>query len=91
MKWSSFRYLFGQGLHAMRLNRMMTVTSVGVLTVCMVITGCAGLLSANLTSMMEWLGRQNEMVVMLDRSATEEEYLELGEERCAMPGGSEAG
>lgn len=90
MKWSSFRYLFGQGLHAMRLNRMMTVTSVGVLTVCMVITGCAGLLSANLTSMMEWLGRQNEMVVMLDRSATEEEYLELGEEICAIPGVSEA-
>lgn len=90
MKWSSFRYLFGQGLHAMRLNRMMTVTSVGVLTVCMVITGCAGLLSANLTSMMEWLGRQNEMVVMLDRSATEEEYLELGEEIRAIPGVSEA-
>lgn len=90
MKWSSFRYLFGQGLHAMRLNRMMTVTSVGVLTVCMLITGCAGLLSANLTSMMEWLGRQNEMVVMLDRSATEEEYLELGEEIRAIPGVSEA-
>lgn len=90
MKWSSFRYLFGQGLHAMRLNRMMTVTSVGVLTVCMLITGCAGLLSANLTSMMEWLGRQNEMVVMLDRSATEEEYLALGEEIRAIPGVSEA-
>lgn len=90
MKWSSFRYLFGQGLHAMRLNRMMTVTSVGVLTVCMLITGGAGLLSANLTSMMEWLGRQNEMVVMLDRSATEEEYLELGEEIRAIPGVSEA-
>lgn len=90
MKWSSFRYLFGQGLHAMRLNRMMTVTSVGVLTVCMLITGCAGLLSANLTSMMEWLGRQNEMVVMLDRSATEEQYLELGEEIRAIPGVSEA-
>jgi len=90
MKRSSFWYLFGQGLHAMRLNRMMTVTSVGVLTVCMLITGCAGLLSANLTSMMEWLGRQNEMVVMLDRSATEEEYLELGEEIRAIPGVSEA-
>ena len=90
MKWSSFRYLFVQGLHAMRLNRMMTVTSVGVLTVCMLITGCAGLLSANLTSMMEWLGRQNEMVVMLDRSATEEQYLELGEEIRAIPGVSEA-
>lgn len=90
MKWSSFRYLFGQGLHAMRLNRMMTVTSVGVLTVCMLITGCAGLLSANLTSMMEWLGRQNEMVVMLDRSATEEEYQKLGEEIRAIPGVSEA-
>lgn len=90
MKWSSFRYLFGQGLHAMRLNRMMTITSVGVLTVCMLITGCAGLLSANLTSMMDWLGRQNEMVVMLDRSATEKEYLELGREIRAIAGVSEA-
>lgn len=90
MKWSSFQYLFGQGLHGMSLNRMMSITSVGVLTVCMLITGCAGLLSANLTNMMEWLGRQNEMVVMLDRSADEEDYLELGEEIRAIPGVSEA-
>lgn len=74
MRWSSFKYLFRQGLHSMLANRMMTLASLGVLLVCMLLTGFTGLLSANVNSLMEWLGGENEMVVMLDRSATDTEY-----------------
>ena len=35
MRFSSFIYLVGQGLHNLRANRLMTFASMGVLTVCM--------------------------------------------------------
>lgn len=63
MKWSSFKYLTGQGLHSLLRNRLMTFASVGVLTVCLIITGIAGLFTMNMNSMMSYLRSQNEMVV----------------------------
>ena len=36
MRWSSFKYLFRQGLHSMLANRMMTLASVGVLCACLI-------------------------------------------------------
>ena len=46
MRFSSFIYLVGQGLHNLRANRLMTFASMGVLTVC-IGTGPIGFL---------WLG-----------------------------------
>ncbi len=90
MRWSSFKYLFRQGLHSMLANRMMTLASLGVLLVCMLLTGFTGLLSANVNSLMKWLGSENEMVVMLDRSATETEYEVTGAQIRAIDGVAEA-
>ncbi len=90
MRWSSFKYLFRQGLHSMLANRMMTLASMGVLLVCMLLTGFTGLLSANVNSLMNWLGAENEMVVMLDRSATETEYEVTGAQIRAIDGVAEA-
>lgn len=90
MRWSSFKYLFRQGLHNMLANRMMTLASLGVLMVCMLLTGFTGLLSANVNSLMEWLGGENEMVVMLDRSATETEYEVTGAQIRSIDGVAEA-
>ncbi len=78
MRWSSFKYLFKQGIRSMFANRMMTVASLGVLMVCMLITGFTGLLTANINSLMKWLGSQNEMVAMLDRSYFDEDYAASG-------------
>lgn len=90
MRWSSFRYLFGQGLRNMFANRMMTLASLGVLTVCMLITGFTGLLSVNLNSLMKWLGEQNEMVAMLDRQLSEEVYVDIGKQILSIEGVQEA-
>ena len=90
MRWSSFKYLFRQGLHSMLANRMMTLASLGVLLVCMLLTGFTGLLSANVNSLMEWLGGENEMVVMLDRSATDTEYEVTGAQIRSIDGVAEA-
>lgn len=72
MNWSSFKYLARQGLRSMVKNRLMSVASIGVLTVCLIITGVAGLFSLNVSSMMDYLGSQNETVAYLDPSLSEE-------------------
>lgn len=72
MNWSSFKYLARQGLHSMVKNRLMSVASIGVLTVCLLITGVAGLFTLNVGSLMDYLGSQNETVVYLDEDLSEE-------------------
>ena len=49
MRFSSFIYLVGQGLHNLRANRLMTFASMGVLTVCMLLIGAASVSYTHLT------------------------------------------
>lgn len=73
MSWSSFVYLTKQGLHSLKANRMMSFASIGVLTACLILTGIASLFSANVNSMVDYLGDQNESVVYLQRDLTPEQ------------------
>lgn len=72
MSFSGFKYLTKTGLSCMVRNRLMSVASIGVLTVCLLITGAAALFTLNVGSLMDYLGSQNETVVYLDREITEE-------------------
>ena len=69
MRFSSFTYLVGQGLHNLRANRLMTFASMGVLTVCMLLIGAAYLLGVNIDYMVEYIGNQNMMVVYMGEYA----------------------
>ena len=62
MRFSSFTYLVGQGLHNLKANKMMTLASMGVLIVCMILVGAAFLFGANIDSMVAYIGEQNETV-----------------------------
>ena len=73
MRFSSFTYLVGQGLHNLRANRLMTFASMGVLTVCMLLIGCAYLLGVNIDAMVEYIGDQNETIVYMREDATEDQ------------------
>lgn len=73
MKWSSFKYLVGQGLHSLGTHSMMTFASIGVLTVCLVLTGIAYLFSVNVDSLIHYLGSQNETVVYLNPDLDDEQ------------------
>lgn len=73
MRFSSFTYLVGQGLHNLRANRLMTFASMGVLTVCMLLIGAASLLGVNIDAMVAYIGDQNMTVVYMDLDATEEQ------------------
>ena len=73
MKWSSFKYLVRQGIHSLGTHSMMTFASIGVLTVCLVLTGIAYLFSVNVDSLIDYLGSQNETVVYLNPDLDEEQ------------------
>ena len=86
MKWSSFQYLTKQGMHNLRANRLMSLASIGVLTACLLLTGIAGLFSANVNSLVEYLGDQNETVVYLDQGLSDEELASVDQTLRSMPG-----
>ena len=86
MKWSSFQYLTKQGLHNLRANRLMSLASIGVLPACLLLTGNAGLFSANVNSLVEYLGDQNETVVYLDQGLSDEELASVDQTLRSMPG-----
>ena len=79
MRFSSFTYLVGQGLHNLKANKMMTFASMGVLIVCMILVGAAFLFGANIDSMVAYIGEQNETVAFInddaDTAAVEEATL----------------
>lgn len=69
MRFSSFTYLVGQGLHNLKANKMMTLASMGVLIVCMILVGAAFLFGANIDSMVSYIGEQNETVAFINDDA----------------------
>lgn len=72
MKGSSFRYLLKEGVRNVWHNRVMSFTSIGVLTTCLVIVGVAYLLTVNVNSMVGYIENQSEMVVFLKETTDEE-------------------
>ncbi|MFZ2539126.1 MAG: permease-like cell division protein FtsX [Oscillospiraceae bacterium] len=66
MKGSSFKYLLKEGVRNLWTNRVMAFTSVGVLTTCLLIVGTAYLLTANVDSMVSYVGGQSEMSIFLN-------------------------
>ncbi len=69
MKFSSFKYLFKQGLSSFKENKMMSFASIGVVTSCLIIVGVFGLLALNVNSFVNYLGEQNEVVVYVKDEA----------------------
>ncbi len=73
MKFSSFKYLLSQGWHNFKSNRLMSVASVGVVTSCLLLVGICGSLALNVNSFVKYLGDQNEVVVYIKDTATQED------------------
>lgn len=91
MKWSSFCYLVGQGFRSLKANRLMTFASVGVLTVCLTLTGVAYLFSANVNAIVDYIGQQNEMVVYLDPDLSDEQLASVDSAVRSVSGVSSIG
>lgn len=66
MKISSAKYLTKEGLKSIWTNRLMSLSSIGVLVACMVLIGIALLLSLNVNKMVGDLENQNVILVFFD-------------------------
>ncbi len=72
-------YLFKEGIKNVWNNRMMSLASIGVLVSCLIITGAAVLLSLNVNSVVDSVGRENQVTVFLDDDIKElEAVMEIG-------------
>ena len=86
MRFSSFTYLVRQGLHNLRANRLMTLASMGVLTVCMILIGVAYLLGVNVDAVVEYIGEQNETIVYMQKGLSEDQIASADAAIRAVPG-----
>ena len=63
MKARSIKYLTGEGIKNVWVNRLMSIASVGVLMACMVLIGIAVLIGQNVNRAMVGLEQQNVVMV----------------------------
>jgi len=63
---NSFFYLVKQGFKNLWNNRLMSLASIGVLVSCMLLIGAAGLLSVNVSSVVDAVEDQSEAIVYLE-------------------------
>lgn len=80
MKFTSSRYLVKEGLKNIWNNRMMSLASIVVLVSCLIITGAAILISANLNNLISTLGDDNQINIYLDYKMSDIDAIKLGSE-----------
>ncbi len=80
MKFTSSRYLVKEGLKNIWNNRMMSLASIVVLVSCLLITGAAILISANVNSLISTIGDDNQINVYLDYQMSDIDSIKLGSE-----------
>lgn len=66
MKISSFKYLAKEGIKNTWTNRLMSISSIGVLVACMVLIGLSVLLSMNVNKMVGDIESENVVMVYFD-------------------------
>lgn len=76
----SIGYLFREGIKSLWKNRTMSIASIAVLISCLLLTGVAGLLTLNLSSIMESVESSNTLVVFLEENLPSLEAVKLGED-----------
>lgn len=69
---NSAGYLIKEGFRSVRINKLMTVASMGVLICCMLLMGCSVLVSSNTTNLLSKIEEQNVIMVFMDDNATQD-------------------
>ena len=80
MKIHNIGYLLKEGFKNLWKNRTMSIASIGVLISCLLLTGCAALVSVNLTSMMASVEGNNSITVYLTTGLPSLTAIEIGNE-----------
>lgn len=87
---SSFGYLLKEGLRNIWNNKMMSIAAVGVLVSCLVLTGSAVMLSANVSQVVSSVGDDNVTNVYLEDDVSELEAVYIGKTLLKVPNVDEA-
>lgn len=69
---NSAGYLIKEGFRSVKINKLMTFASMGVLICCMLLMGCSVLVSSNTTNLLSKIEEQNVIMVFMDDDATKE-------------------
>ncbi len=85
MRISSMSYLIRQGIKNIWRNRLMSVTAIGVLTVCLVMVGAAELVALNINNLVDFVQSENEMVIFLEDGLEEQAAIGVGVSIKANP------
>ena len=80
MNGSSFKYLIKEGFKNVWSNRMMSIASVAVLVCCLVLTGAAVLIAANMDQAVTSLEGNNSVQVYLQDELSTLQGIQVGEE-----------
>ena len=73
MKLSGVKYLANQGVENIWKNKMLAFATFCVLLISLLLVGMAGLFYVNVNSMIQGLGSQNEVVVLMQLGTTDEQ------------------
>ena len=77
MRLSSLRYLIKEGFRNLWHNRVMGIASIGVLVSCLLLSGAAYLIFANVENAFDWAYKQNIAIVWSSEGATAEKNAEI--------------
>lgn len=85
MRVSSLKYLLSEGFKNVWKNWMMSMASIGVLVLCLLLTGAAALFSMNISNALKSIESQNSITVYLNDDVETEAALEIGEKIRVLP------
>ncbi len=80
MRLNSFKYLVKQGFKGIWFNRVNSFASLCVITISLLMVGISVLLSFNITKMIGAIESRNEVIVVIEDGAPENNVAMLGEE-----------
>ncbi len=85
MRFSSIKYLLSEGFKNVWKNWMMSIASIGILVLCLLLTGSAALFSINISSALNSIESQNSTTIYLKEEIDTPQALQIGEQIKAIP------
>lgn len=85
MKVSSLKYLLSEGFKNVWKNWMMSVASIGVLVLCLLLTGAAALFSMNISNALKSIESKNSITIYLNDEIDTDAALAIGEKIKVVP------
>lgn len=79
------RYFVREGLKNIWVNRIMSIASICILTICLLLLGTSVLLSMNLTNLMQSVEQQNQIAVYLKDGINQTTIDQIGEDLRNLP------